>query len=162
MRGIRPVCFTHLLSFLSLLLTHWLKGCWADRPAEAVRNRTAGRGKCKELKLLLLYSSHATYGCQQMTEPRRCVKQTGLRGMYGCGLWRPHAILCDKSQMGCSCTFLTDHLFILHLLGWSSRSASVNTNSQIPTWTESTATFPFFSTLASSSSSPSSSSLSAD
>ena len=38
-------CFTYLLSLLSLLLTHWLNGCWADRPAEAVHNRTAGRGK---------------------------------------------------------------------------------------------------------------------
>ena len=50
------------------LLTHMCKSCWADWPAQAGSNRKAGRGKSMMLKLLILYSIHATYGNLQMTE----------------------------------------------------------------------------------------------
>ena len=62
------------------LLTHWLNSCWADWPAQAGSNRKAGRGKSVKLKLLLLYSIHATYRRIQMTEMQKSQSKTSLLG----------------------------------------------------------------------------------
>ena len=60
------------------LLTHWHNSCWADWPAQAGSNRKAGRGKSMKLKLLLLYSIHATYGRIQRTEMPKSLKKTPM------------------------------------------------------------------------------------
>ena len=71
------------------LLTHWLNSCWADWPAQAGSNRKAGRGKSMKLKLLLLYSIHATYGRIQMSEMPKRLKLTSLRPG---GRWKSAAL----------------------------------------------------------------------
>ena len=72
------VSFSLLVLCCRSLLTHWHNSCWADWPAQAGSNRKAGRGKSMKLKLLLLYSIHATYGRIQMTEMQKSLSETSM------------------------------------------------------------------------------------
>ena len=74
----RDVLLRLLVLCCHSLLTHWHNSCWADWPAQAGSNRKAGRGKSMKLKLLLLYSIHATYGRIQMTEMPKSLKKTSM------------------------------------------------------------------------------------